>query len=109
MTEPHQCLWGAGDQLELLSVVTNNRAMPISVGMTSPNGRAMTVSFDDDFGYQRTKVRRKSIHTRRAVCDIAAASQCAVVTPHRHTLYAMPAGAACTRLPVPVSCAAPHR
>ena len=41
-----------------MTVVTNDRAVPISVGMTSPTGRGLTVSLDEDFGYERTKVRR---------------------------------------------------
>lgn len=46
----------AGDRIQLVTVVTNDRAVPISVGMTSPTGRVLTISLDEDFGYERTKV-----------------------------------------------------
>jgi hypothetical protein len=43
----------------LVTVVNNDRALPVSVGMTAPTGRILTISLDDfdDYAYKRTKVR----------------------------------------------------
>jgi hypothetical protein len=46
----------AGDRIHLVTVVNNDRSLPVSVGMGSPTGPEMSVSFDDDFGYERTRV-----------------------------------------------------
>jgi hypothetical protein len=47
----------AGDTIHLVSVVNNDRALPISTGATGSSGRTTTASMDDDFSYDKTIVR----------------------------------------------------
>lgn len=58
-------MWCAGDTIHLVSVVNNDRAMPVSVGSTGKGGRTVTASLDDEYGFDKTLVRFPS---RRATC-----------------------------------------